>query len=215
MDKDFHEALDYSFLLIEYYKKLNLSEVETMTILIIDHLLKQGNKFITADLLSLKMALSSKEIDNILVSLLSKNIIEYCNVNNEMTTTLNPLKDKLNKEFELSLIKRRQDESDKEYESILNTIKNEFKKALNRELTPLELDKIKEWLSYDYEMDFILDSLREAVSEGKKTVKSVDKIILQKVARNDMNKEGFSAVNEKWQSNVDATFDEAIRKWNE
>ena len=60
------EAIDFRYLLIENYRKLKLSENEVTTIFVIDHLIGQGNPFITADLLSLKMTLDVKEIDKIL-----------------------------------------------------------------------------------------------------------------------------------------------------
>ena len=71
------EALDFRYLLLEYYKKLRLSENEVMVILMIDHLLEQKNTLITPDLLSLKMNISSKELDKILVSLLERDLIVY------------------------------------------------------------------------------------------------------------------------------------------
>ena len=54
------EALDFRYLLLEYYKKLRLSENEVMVILMIDHLLEQKNTLITPDLLSLKMNIVAK-----------------------------------------------------------------------------------------------------------------------------------------------------------
>ena len=66
------EALDFRYLLLENYKKLKISENELATIFVIDHLIAQGNPFVTADLLSLKMSLDVKEIDKILASLLKK-----------------------------------------------------------------------------------------------------------------------------------------------
>ena len=60
------EAIDFRYLLIENYKKLKISENELATIFVIDHLIGQGNPFVTTDLLSLKMTLDIKEIDNVL-----------------------------------------------------------------------------------------------------------------------------------------------------
>ena len=71
------EAIDFRYLLIENYKKLKLSENELVTIFVIDHLISQGNTLITADLLALKMSLSSSDLDKILASLFKKNIIDY------------------------------------------------------------------------------------------------------------------------------------------
>ena len=51
------DALDFRYLLIEYYKKIGLSETDLAVLMVIDHLLQQGNTLITADLLQLKMSL--------------------------------------------------------------------------------------------------------------------------------------------------------------
>ena len=62
------EAIDFRFLLLENYKKLKISENELVVIFMIDHLVAQGNPFITADLLSLKMSLDIKDIDNLIAA---------------------------------------------------------------------------------------------------------------------------------------------------
>ena len=59
------EAIDFRYLLLENYRKLKLNEQELATIFMIDHLISQGNPFVTADLLSLKMTLGVREIDEI------------------------------------------------------------------------------------------------------------------------------------------------------
>ena len=69
------EALDFRYLLIENYKKLKMSEKELATILVMDHLINTGNKFVTVDLLSLKMSLDAKEIDEIFAKMLTKGYI--------------------------------------------------------------------------------------------------------------------------------------------
>ena len=97
------EALDFRYLLLENYKKLKITENELATILMIDHLIGQGNPFVTADLLSLKMSLDVKEIDKILASLLRKKMLEYVTTGKKTATTLDPLKQKLYSEFQLYL----------------------------------------------------------------------------------------------------------------
>ena len=98
-----NEALDFNYLLLDNYKKLNLTENDVATLLMIDHLINDGNLFITADLLSLKMALPLQEIDKIFADLLTRGFIEYSVSNNSTVTTLKPLRDKLLKEFQLRL----------------------------------------------------------------------------------------------------------------
>ena len=89
------EAIDFRFLLLENYKKLKISENQLAIIFMIDHLVSQGNPFVTADLLSLKMSLDIKEIDSLLADLLTRGFLEYATMNGKTVTTLNPLKEKL------------------------------------------------------------------------------------------------------------------------
>ena len=99
------EAIDFRFLLLENYRKLKLNENQVVIILMVDHLLSQGNPFITADLLSLKMSLDIKEIDKLVADLLTRGYLEYITVNGKTVTSLNPLKEKLFSEFKISVSK--------------------------------------------------------------------------------------------------------------
>ena len=44
-----NEALDFNYLLLDNYKKLNLTENDVATLLMMDHLINDGNLFITAE----------------------------------------------------------------------------------------------------------------------------------------------------------------------
>ena len=101
------DAIDFRYLLLDAYKKMDISEQEVMVILMIDHLLKDGNDFITPDLLALKMTLSTKEIDNIMASLMKKEFLTYETVDGKMVTSLNPLKTKLYKQLQVAMEKDR------------------------------------------------------------------------------------------------------------
>ena len=96
------EAIDFRFLLLENYKKMKISENELAVIFMIDHLTAQGNPFVTGDILSLKMTLDHKEIDVILNGLLTRGFIEYVSQGHKTVTSLNPLKEKLFREFQMT-----------------------------------------------------------------------------------------------------------------
>ena len=57
--------ISFRSMILDCYKKLGLNENELVVILMIDHLLEQGNTLITGDALSMKMKLSAPEIDAI------------------------------------------------------------------------------------------------------------------------------------------------------
>lgn len=207
------EAIDFRFLLLENYKRLKINEKELVTIFMIDHLISLGNPFVTADLLSLKMSLDVKEIDKTLAVLLTRGFIEYIAQGKKTITTLNPLKAKLYREFQITLSKEDQDKSSQEVEQELNNIYGEFGKLLGRQLAPVEIAKIREWVSYGYSDEMIINALKEALNKGKKSLRSVDKILLAWSTRDDIETDGVSIRSEEWNKNLEETIRIAKTPW--
>lgn len=207
------EAIDFRYLLIENYKKLKINENELATIFIIDHLIGQGNSLITADFLSLKMTMPVKEIDQILAALLKKGIIDYVSEGKKTITTLEPLKKRLYREFQISLADEQKANNSKQIEETLTNIYSEFQKNLGRVLSPLEISRIREWVSYGYSDELIINALKESLSKGKKSLRSVDKILLSWAARDDIEEEGHSPLSESWSKNIEETIRIAKTPW--
>ena len=207
------EAIDFRFLLLENYKKMKLDEQELATILMIDHLIGQGNPLVTQDLLSLKMTLDVKTIDKILAGLLTKGYIGFVSANGKTVTTLDPLKAILYREFQLSLTKEADERGKKEVNDQLENIYGSFEKLLGRQLSPVEISKIREWVSYGYSDDMIINALKEALSKGKKSLRSVDKILLNWASRDDREIEGLSIMGEDWDKNLEETIRIAKTPW--
>lgn len=207
------EAIDFKFLLIDKYKKLKISENELATILVIDFLIEQGNPFITADILSLKMSLDVKSIDKILATLLKKGMIDFVTSGDKTITTLNPLKQKLYREFQLSLAQEEEDSLNKDKSRKLQNIYSKFEELLARPLTPVEFSKIREWLDFGYQEETIIEALKEALSKGKKSLRSVDKILLQWLARDDIESEGHTPISDDWQKSLEETIRIAKTPW--
>ena len=207
------EAIDFRFLLLENYKKLKLNEQELATIFMIDHLISQGNPLVTQDLLSLKMTLDVASIDKILAGLLTKGFITFVSQDGRTITSLEPLKKSLYREFQLSLTKENSDKDKKEIEEQLENIYETFEKLLGRQLSPVEVSKIREWVSYGYSDEMIIDALKEALLKGKKSLRSVDKILLTWSSREDREKEGVSTIREDWDKNLAETIRIAKTPW--
>lgn len=201
------------YVLLENYKKLGITETELAIIFMIQHLLKQGNTLITQELLALKMTLSIQDIDQVLSHLLSKRLIEFESDNGEMKTTLKPLELRLYREFEVALLKRREESLEKGFDTQVQNIYGVFEKEFGRTLSPAEFQKIREWISLGYEEDVIIDALHEALDANKKSIRSIDKILLKKTARKDIQKEGYSAISEGWNKDIEKTIQIASEKW--
>ncbi len=207
------EAIDFRFLLIENYKKLKINENELATIFVIDHLISQGNPFVTADLLSLKMSLDIREIDSILAKLITKGLFEYKTVGKQTVASLEPLKQKLYREFQINLSKEEEEKTSKRITEELDNIYLNYEKLLNRPLSPVEVSKIHEWVSYGYSDKIIIDALKEALSRGKKTLRSVDKILLSWSQRDDLETEGHTPLSSEWDKNLEETIRIAKIPW--
>ena len=207
------EAIDFRYLLIENYRKLKLNENELATIFVIDHLISQGNPFVTADLLSLKMTLDVKEIDKILAKLITKGMFEYKTIGKNTVATLEPLKQKLYREFQLFLSKEEEEKSSTRIKEELENVYTNYEKLLGRSLSPVEVAKIHEWISFGYSDKTIIDALKEALSKGKKTLRSVDKILLSWSQRDDLQSEGHTPLSEEWDKNLEETIRIAKIPW--
>ena len=206
-----NEAIDFRFLLLENYKKLKLNENELAIIFMIDHLVSQGNPFITADLLSLKMTLDIKEIDELIADLLTRGYLEYTSVNGKTVTSLNPLKEKLFSNFALSVSKEAENKKGKD--EILANIYQSFESELGRTLQPMEISTIREWVDLGYSDEIIINALKEALNQGKKSIKSVDKILLSWAKREDLETEGKTPIDDDWTKNLEETIRIAKTPW--
>lgn len=207
------EALDFNYLLIENYRKLKIKENELATIFVIEHLINQGNKFVTADLLALKMNLDVKEIDKILANLITKGFFEYRTRNKKTETTLNPLKEKLYREFQININREAEELSSEQIQEDLQKVLSKFEELLGRSLSPVEKNRIHEWISSGYSASMIIDALKEALEKGKKSIRSIDKILISWAQRDDLMSDGHTSISNEWDKNLEETIKIAKTPW--
>lgn len=211
---DLHgEGVDFSYILLDNYRNFGMNETELSVVFMIDHLLRQGNDLITSDLLCLKMTLPSHEIDKILSSLVKEGYLAYETTPKGMTTSLSPLRAKLYKAFERSLAKDRQNLLSEQRAGALSRLYTQFEKRLNRVLSPIENQQIGQWLDASYNEEDILNALEEALLQKKRSFKSIDKIIRSGRVREDIAREGMSAVSDNWDADIERTIEIAKAKW--
>ncbi|MCQ2802284.1 MAG: DnaD domain protein [Bacilli bacterium] len=207
------EAIDFKFLLIENYRKLKIKENELATIFVIDHLISQGNKFVTADLLALKMNLDIKDIDKILANLITKGYFEYKTRNKKTVGSLDPLKKKLYKEFQMNLNREEEEESSEQFKNDIEKANSTFEELLERSLSPVEKTRIHEWISSGYTADKVIDALKEALNNGKKSIRSVEKVLFTWAQSDDLMSDGHTSLSSEWDKNLEETIKIAKTPW--
>jgi len=206
-------ALDFKYLLLDNYSKLKIKEDELAVILLIDHLLEQGNDFITADILSIKMSLSVSQIDKILASLINKGYLEYKSKNKKVTASLTPLKKKLIKDFEKDITKEETSENSDEIKQIVSECVKDIESIFKKTLSPVEIGKIKEWILFGYRNEQIIEAAKEAVSKKTKTIKAIDKVLQIWQSRNDIETDGITTITPDWNKSLEETIKIAKTPW--
>jgi DNA replication protein len=188
MDSVF-QTVDVRSLLLEHYKSLGFSEPQVMVILMLHHLIEQDNSFITPELLSLKMALPLAEIDSILVGFFEKKLVAYKQVHDQTVITIDPIKHMLKMRFQQSIIHQTQEIDLKASSSLFVMIEQAF----SRSLSPLEISRIRDWLSFGYTKEHILEALEQAKKMHKKTIRFMDRWLQKLVMKTNFNEEGTPA----------------------
>lgn len=205
-------AINFEYTLLEFYKRMNLSESDVMVIFMIKHLLEQKNALITAELLAIKMSLSVEIIDNILVTLLRKKYIAYVESDKGLTASLEPLEAKLSELYQEDIKKDQMNKFNEEASRALKNIYEVFEKELGRTLSPVELSLIDEWVNNGISEQACIEALYEALSKRKTSLKAVDRILLKWQARDDIEKEGHTAINDNWKTDIEKTVNIAKKK---
>ncbi|MCB9499356.1 MAG: DnaD domain protein [Erysipelotrichaceae bacterium] len=185
MNSNSASALNFSYLLLDFYKTLNINEQELVVILMIDHLRKQENEFITKDELLLKMNLSEKEIDQAMTSLYKKKYIEFSFDLGKPSTSIKPIKKILYKKFEQSIFTEEEIANKKETLQKRETVFDFLEKTFGRQLTPIEISRADEWINNDVEEDIIINSIKDSALSNRLSITYIDRLIIKKMKKED------------------------------
>ena len=213
MKNPYLNAVSFHYVLLDCYKRLGITETGLSVILMIDHLIEQGNTFINSDMLSLKMNLKPTEIDKELTELVKKNYLTYDTVEGKLTVSLNNLKDKVYALFKETMDREASNLTDKSQEKALSEIHSFYEEHLNRSLSPLEQSTINEWLDARYTLDEIKNALLDTLRSGKKSFRAIEKTLKSARKAEDILKEGSSAVSDTWDKDIEATIAIAKDLW--
>lgn len=216
MNELYLEQIDYRYILVDNYKSLGLNENELAIILSIDNILKKDDILITAEILSLKMNLSNDIIDSLLVNLMQRGFIEYKTINNSLVTSLKPTYDKILTMFKNDLFKMVKNNLNNNINQEVDNLYLTIQKEIGRSLSPIELEKVRDWISQGIGQDVVVDCIHQCQQRLKRvTINQIDKAICKYLSSRDIEKEGYSSINEKWKKDVEETLKIANVKWTD
>lgn len=205
------DFFDWRMVLIDNYKKIGLDEKDVSIILVVFSLKQKGVKLITPDIISLKMTLEFSEVDSKFTNLIKRGYLLLEDENN-FSISLQPLNKKLMDVFYENLKREEMSES---YNKDLNQILVIFENEFGRPLSQFEVNSIKEWFEQGNSVSVIKEALNVATLAKVKTVRYIDKILLEWKRREEIAKNGHSALSDKWRKNMDETIEIAKINWME
>lgn len=166
-------------ILFNNYKKLNINEEELVVIMLIISL---GNMIeFNPDIFVQELNMEKPKVMIIISNLIGKNILSLEMVKNGRKTeeyiSLSLLYDKL-----VNVVK---DIEEDENVKIDNSIFSVFENELGKLLSPMQMEKIKEWITTYKSEELIIAALKEAVLNGVSNFNYIDAIL------NEWNKKGY------------------------
>ena len=196
---------DWKLTLVNNYKKMDLNEHELSMIFVVDALLEQGETFITPDMLSLKMTLTFEEIDNYFTGLIKRCYFSY---DKSFTLSIENLKKLLRTKYQEEIVIEEKKEENPE---LIHLFENEFARALSE----AEVNTINEWVKNGNTLEKIKEALNLATIAKAKSIRYIDKILLDWQRKEEYHKHGRTAMSDKWGKNLEETLEIARINWIE
>ena len=204
------DAIDWRMILVDNYKKLGLNENELSIILVTNSLIQKGMDFITPDIIALKMTLDFQEIDSCFTNLIKKDILTL-EGREKIRISIEPLKKQLIEIFYDEVKKETSSPSNKEQNDIFVLFETEFGRALSQ----FEVNTIKDWFDQGNSASTIKEALNVATLAKVKTIRYIDKVLLEWKRREELAKNGVSPLSDKWRKNLEETMEIAKINWME
>ncbi|MEJ6348470.1 DnaD domain protein [Holzapfeliella sp. He02] len=174
--------------LLNYYNKINVSDLELIVLLQLEKYRQNGNFFPSNNDIHQHTNLSAHDVGQILQSLVSKELIEIIQTTDKVNKIetqyrLDNLYQKL-----VDYIDNNICESESETEEVLmepdnqdglSYVMRQFEIEFGRLLSPIEREMIQSWLLEDnYNQEVVILALRESVLSQVYNFKYIDKILL-------------------------------------
>jgi len=156
------------------------------------------------------MTLDFQEIDTYFTNLIKKDILTL-DGQDKIHISIEPLKKQLAEIFYEELKKETSLPSSREQNDIYVLFETEFGRALSQ----FEVNTIKDWFDQGNSATTIKEALNVATLAKVKTIRYIDKILLEWKRREEVSKNGISPLSEKWRKNLEETMEIAKINWME
>ena len=160
-----------SRLVFKNYKKLNITEEE---LIILISIIDNGDKIVyNPDLFVREIGMDKYRVMQIINDLSVKNLIEIRLEKNDFDKMEEYIYIDMfyTKLFNLLL------DGEKEVDIDNTDLFSVFEQELGRTISPMEVEKIKEWLSSDFSEELIKEALKEAVYKNARSINYINSIL--------------------------------------
>ncbi len=190
------DLIDVEGLLLFHYHRLGLNETQAVILLLVRRLEKNKVPYITPQLIAGYMSISDHEADQYLMGLITNNFLAL----NENHLTAAPL---------LKTLLKTLDSKPEEKANIAEKVDlmHLFEQEFARPLTPLEIEKLREWKTYHYNDEMIAAALKEATLSNVHNMRYIEKILVDWATHGmkptgrekvDLNQEPVDLVDYRW-----------------
>ena len=196
-----------SNLVLKNYKKLGMTDTEFILYLQLNSYLQKGETFPELENIAKSLQISVNDVYTQLHNLIDKKILK-------IETIVNQQRQKTDSYSFDFLYQKLDSLIDEEKKELLNVsaekdrqkIFNAFQVEFGRDLSPIELETINDWIEEDkYKTDLILLALREAVLSQAYSLKYIDRILLsweKQGIRSKVDVENLKKAREKKKENI-------------
>lgn len=187
--------VDWKNLLIKKYQSYGLDETDCMVLFVSDAVLNiQKNILLTCEILSPYMKATRESIDRSLSKLMEKKYLVILQSGNSFSSSLDNFKERLFKDEIKDLVLKGGNKDS----SALNENLYSFLESINGPLTPLDRDRVTQWLKDGVEENMIKEACQKALTKnGHISFKTADTYILQMQRSASRKTVGVSTVNEE------------------
>lgn len=192
-------------ILINNYKLLNITDEELIAIMVI---MSFGDKVVyNPEVFAKEIGGSKRNIMKVIDNLCDKSILSLIiEKNNNKSYEYIVLDNLYEKLFNIVI-------DNDEKEEVDNSIFSVFENELGRTLSPMEYEKIKEWITSGNSSELISCALREAVMNGISNFNYIDRILDSWKKKGYKNREDILKDKEKYQSKKSNKIDVFDTDW--